>query len=143
MIYDEQLLKVDEKVDQLLTAIRTSQSFQNYQQAKSALDQDPAVGVARKAFEAAKEDFERIAAYGNYASGYRDKQIAVFQKKRALDLLATVSVFRQAETDLQDLLDQIGGSIAHSISESVKVDAGNPFFVEDNDGCRGNCHASR
>lgn len=142
MIYDEQLLKVDEKVDQLLAAVRTSQSFQDYQQAKSALSKDPAVTVARKAFEAAKEDFERIAAYGNYASGYRDKQIAVYQKKRALDLLPIVSAFRQTETDLQEMLDQIGGSIAHSISESVKVDAGNPFFEEDSDGCRGNCHAS-
>lgn len=142
MIYDEKLLKVDDKVDQLLAAIRNSEVFQTYQQAKATLTEDPAVAAAQQDFLKARDAFEAIASYGAYASGYREKQIAVYQKKRKLDLLPTVTAFRQAETDLQEMLDQIGGSIAHSISESVKVDAGNPFFEEDQSGCRGNCHAS-
>lgn len=48
-----------------------------------------------------------------------------------------------AETDLQELLDEIGLTIAQTISDEIKVDAGNPFFeTGGHSGCGGSCHAS-
>ena len=51
-----------------------------------------------------------------------------------------MAAFRLAETDLQQLLDEVGQRIAQTISAEIKVDAGNPFFETGNHSCKGNCH---
>ena len=94
----------------------------------------------KRNFQAEKEKFERIAAYGEYAPDYRQQQRSVRKSKRALDLNEKVAAFRVAETDFQRLLDDIGQRLANTISSDIKVDAGNPFFETGNHSCKGNCH---
>ena len=45
------------------------------------------------------------------------------------------------ETQLQDLLDKISQQLAETVSLTIKIDAGNPFFEQEGrSGCGGNCH---
>ncbi len=45
------------------------------------------------------------------------------------------------ETQLQDLLDKISQQLAETVSLTIKIDAGNPFFEQKGrSGCGGNCH---
>lgn len=64
--------------------------------------------------------------------------------KREMDLDEHVARFKRAEMELQSLLDEISILIGRSVSESVKVNTGNPFFETAKTGCStgGSCGCS-
>ena len=143
MIYNEQMLQIDDQIDLVLKAIDQSDLLQNYQASKRQMEADPKATLAKATFTKAKARFEEISAYGQYVSGYHEGQKEVMVAKRKLDLTESVSAFRFAETSLQSLLDEIGAQIAKAIDEEIKVDAGNPFFeTGQSTSCGGNCHGS-
>lgn len=143
MIINESLLKIDEQIDQLVESLMQSEMLKEYLAARKKMCQSLAVQEKQRAFLQTKEQFARVAEYGTYAPDFREKQRAVHRAKRALDLVDEVAAFRLAETQVQAVLDTIGQSIAQTISESIKIDAGNPFFEEGkHNGCGGHCHAS-
>lgn len=84
----------------------------------------------KKAFQAEKNRFEKIAEYGEYAPDYRQQQRKVRTSKRALDLNEKVAAYRLAETDFQQMLDEVGECLAKTISPQIKVNAGNPFLKQ-------------
>ncbi|WP_368252201.1 YlbF family regulator [Enterococcus sp. 2201sp1_2201st1_B8_2201SCRN_220225] len=143
MIYNEQMLQIDDQIDLVLKAIDQSDLLQNYQKSKRQMEADPKATLAKATFTKAKTRFEEISAYGQYVPGYHEGQKEVMVAKRKLDLTDSVSAFRFAETSLQSLLDEIGAQIAKAIDEEIKVDAGNPFFeTGQSTSCGGNCHGS-
>lgn len=142
MIINDQLFELEDQCDRLTAAIAESVSFQDYVEKKVAVYQDDHISELIQDFVNKKAAFEKIEAYGLHAPDYREKNRALRQAKRKLDLDPEVAEFRIAETNLQELLDSICLSIAETISDTIKVDAGNPFFEKGNAGCRGNCHAS-
>lgn len=142
MIINDQLFELEDQCDRLTAAIAESVSFQEYVEKKATVYQENHVSELIQDFINKKSSFEKIEAYGIHAPDYREKNRELRQAKRKLDLNPEVAEFRIAETNLQELLDSICLSIAETISESIKVDAGNPFFEKGNAGCRGNCHAS-
>lgn len=140
MIYTEEVLQLEEEISQLAKAIVESSLTQTYTNALVKMNRDMAVLAKKQAFLAAKNAYEQIADYGTYAPDHLEKKQALYQAKRQFDLDETVAEFRFQETALQTLLDQIGTKIAQTISEDIKVDAGNPFFEMANKGCGGGCH---
>lgn len=143
MIYDDHFFKIEDQLTAVLDMVKSSAVFANYRQKRENLYNDSTAMQLKSVFEAKKNQFEQIASYGNFAPDYREKQRSVRKAKRALDLNETVADFRLAETDLQELLDEIGLTIAQTISDEIKVDAGNPFFETGGySGCGGSCHAS-
>ncbi|MFC4771725.1 YlbF family regulator [Enterococcus hermanniensis] len=140
MIINETFFQLEDQNRLLIQTILASQSYQNYVLAKKQMDNCPEVVALRKVFQAEKDKFERISSYGEYAPGYREQQRSVRSSKRTLDLNEKVAAFRVAETELQQLLDEVGQRLAQTISNEIKVDAGNPFFETGNYGCKGNCH---
>lgn len=138
MIYNEQLFAIEDQMDNLCEVLIKSATFQNYLTQKRLMYEDKKARALRSDFIAKKEAFDAVAVYGKYAPDYREKQLSLRKAKRALDLYPKVAEFRLAETDLQSLLDTIGSRIASTVSEGIKVDAGNPFF-ENNSGKGGNC----
>ncbi len=144
MIYDEKMLAVEQKIDQLVSAIANSDICEEYQSAHKKLTDDPDALILRQVFAEKKDRYEAVTAYGEYAPGFMEVRSAVMAAKRQLDLQPTVAEYRLRETRLQTLLDEITKTIAHKIDEKIKVDAGNPFFETggQHEGCGGNCHAS-
>lgn len=143
MIYDDQFFDIEDQVALVTGCLRQSTAYQDYVRSQRALSQDGLAMELKQNFQEQKHQFEKIAQYGAVAPDYREKQRSVRLAKRALDMNEKVAAFRIAETQLQGVLDQIGLEIAETISQSIKVDAGNPFFeTGEHSGCRGNCHAS-
>ena len=140
LIINEAFFQLEDQNRLLIQTILASQNYQNYLLTKKEMDDCPEVAELRKVFQATKDKFERISSYGEYAPGYREQQRSVRSSKRALDLNEKVAAFRIAETELQQLLDEIGQRLATTISNEIKVDAGNPLFETGNHGCKGNCH---
>lgn len=139
----EKLFEIEDQTEQLIQAILASESFESYKTNRQLMYTSKEVQEKQKAFLDAKDSFERIEAYGNHAPDFRTKQRAVRQAKRALDVSEEVAEFRFSETEIQTILDLVGMSVAKTISEDIKVDAGNPFFEKGkHSGCGGNCHAS-
>lgn len=141
MIINEELFALEDQCDNLVASLLKSQIYSDYCFNKELLV-DESVQQLLADFNQKKNNFEKIADYGIYAPDYREKNRALRKSKRALDLNPKVAAFRGAETALQSVLDQVCLEIASCISDTIKVDAGNPFFEGGQSGCRGNCHAS-
>ncbi|MEI5995474.1 YlbF family regulator [Candidatus Enterococcus mansonii] len=143
MIVTEKLFEIEDQTEKLVQAILMSETIESYKTNRQAMYHSGDVREKQKAFLDAKDSFERIEAYGNHAPDFRTKQRAVRQAKRALDMSEEVAEFRFSETAVQTILDLIGMAVAQTISEDIKVDAGNPFFEKGkHSGCGGSCHAS-
>lgn len=140
LIINHAFFQLEDQNQLLIQEILASQSYKNYLLKRTEMNTSPEVAKLKKAFQKEKDKFEQIASYGVYAPDYRQLQRSVRLSKRALDLNEKVAAFRLAETDLQQLLDEVGQRIAQTISAEIKVDAGNPFFETGNHSCKGNCH---
>lgn len=140
LIINDAFFQLEDQNQLLIQEILASQSYKNYLLKRTEMNTSPEVAKLKKTFQKEKDKFEQIASYGEYAPDYRQLQRSVRLSKRALDLNEKVAAFRLAETDLQQLLDEVGQRIAQTISAEIKVDAGNPFFETGNHSCKGNCH---
>lgn len=140
LIINEAFFQLEDQNQALIREILASQSYKCYLQAKKKTNECSEVIELKKAFQAEKNRFEKIAEYGEYAPDYRQQQRKVRTSKRALDLNEKVAAYRLAETDFQQMLDEVGECLAKTISPQIKVNAGNPFFETGNHGCKGNCH---
>lgn len=139
MQYFEETAQLDEAIDQLITVIQQSDCMQRYRQAKQAMAASEEVKCKKKKFLEAKAAFERISSYGPYAPDYQERKKAAYRAKRQLDLTSEVAHFRQCETELQAMLDEVAVQLAGTVSDKVKVEKGNPFFTT-NKRCGGHCH---
>lgn len=143
MIVTEKFFEIEDQTERLVQAILTSESIESYKINRQLMYGSTDVQENQKAFLDAKDSFERIEAYGKHAPDFRAKQRAVRQAKRALDMSEEVAEFRFSETAVQTILDLVGMEVAKTISDEIKVDAGNPFFEKGNhSACGGSCHAS-
>lgn len=75
-----------------------------------------------------KEQYEEVQRFGRYHPDYKTVMRNVRLAKREMDLDENVAKFKLAENALQQLLDEIGIIIGRSVSDSVKVATGSPFF---------------
>ncbi|AWI12047.1 hypothetical protein B4065_0944 [Caldibacillus thermoamylovorans] len=75
-----------------------------------------------------KEQYEEVQRFGRYHPDYQTVMRNVRLAKREMDLDENVAKFKLAENALQQLLDEIGIIIGRSVSDSVKVATGSPFF---------------
>lgn len=140
MIYNDEVLDIEKSVDCLSETINGSHLVVNYLNSFEAMAIDKKVAEIRDEFLIAKNQFEQIEAYGKYAPDFKEKRRTVRKIKRQLDTNDLVSEFKYNETSLQNMLDYITFDIAKSISDEIKIDAGNPFFEFAKRGCGGSCH---
>lgn len=140
MIYDDALFELEDQLLEVSKQISQSALLEDYVTSYIGLDEDQDVLKLIKTFEEQRDQFERIEAYGNYAPDFKEKRRNLRKAKRALDTNDRVADFKMNETSLQNLLDYVSLDIAKSISEDIKVDAGNPFFEFASRGCGGSCH---
>ncbi|MCB5950776.1 YlbF family regulator [Enterococcus sp. BWT-B8] len=143
MIVNESLFNIEDQTELLVQTVLSSSKLKQYKENKRKMSQSETVQERLSEFLSSKTAFERIESYGSHAPDFKTKQRALRQAKRQLDMCEEVSEFRISETDIQDILDTISSAIAKTISDDIKVDAGNPFFTKGTQhGCGGSCHAS-
>ncbi|WP_231849629.1 YlbF family regulator [Melissococcus plutonius] len=141
MIITNQLFNIEDQITQLSSAITTSNKMKNYHQAYQKMNTSSIVLKKRQAFLNSRESFEAIKNYDHYVPDYYKKKRDVHKAKRELDILPEVATFRQAELEIQTILDVIGTQIANTISQTIHVDTGNPFFEgKKKANCGGSCH---
>lgn len=140
MIYNQEVFEIEDLVVNLSEKLNSSQLVASYVNSFFEMDRNQEVDELKRDFLKAKSDFEKIEAYGNYAPDFKEKRRAVRKMKRQLDTNKLVGEFKYNETSFQNILDYMTFDIATSISNEIKIDAGNPFFEFAKQGCGGSCH---
>lgn len=141
VIINEELIALDEKVDELLANIVHSDTFHQYIKAQEALNCDNDLQKDILDFQHKKAHFEEIERFGAYMPEFKQIRRELQRTKRKMDMQPQMIAYRQSETALQGILDEICLEMSTVISDDIKVDAGNPFFIRQNhQGCGGSCH---
>ncbi|RBW70233.1 YlbF family regulator [Bacillus taeanensis] len=130
-------INVLEHAEKLGKYISQSDIAHYYQECKNKLQQDKEIQTRIQEFQKLKEHYEEVQRFGKYHPNYSEVSTKVRVLKRELDLNETIANFKKAEKELEMLLNEISGIVAHSVSSSIKVPTGNPFF--DNRSCSGGC----
>ncbi|UOE92955.1 YlbF family regulator [Alkalihalobacillus sp. LMS39] len=117
--------------------IIASDTFVHYQQCRHKLLQDKKAQTLIRQFNEWKDRYEEVQRFGKYHPDYDVVSTEIRVAKRAMDSEQTVSNFKKAETELEQLLNEISQIIAHEVSEHIKVPTGNPYF--DSMSCSGGC----
>ncbi|GAE29125.1 YlbF family regulator [Halalkalibacter hemicellulosilyticus] len=123
--------------DELAKAVIESDVYHEYIEAKQKLEKDVEAQKRISAFNHMKDQYEDVQRFGKYHPDYDEISANIRKAKRAVDLTDTVVEFKKAERELESLLNEISGIIAHSVSKTIKVPTGNPFF--DSMSCSGGC----
>jgi cell fate (sporulation/competence/biofilm development) regulator YlbF (YheA/YmcA/DUF963 family) len=118
-------------------AIIQSEIYIAYIMAKRELQTDATAQELIKQFNELKEQYEEVQRFGKYHPDYDKVSTKIRKIKREVDLTETVAAFKKAERELESLLNEISEVIARSVSDTIKVPTGNPFF--DNRSCSGGC----
>ncbi|WP_088005791.1 YlbF family regulator [Indiicoccus explosivorum] len=138
MLMTSDWVRITEAGDELSGMILQSEQVVQYRHAYEAVYGDSGLAARITAFQRLKDQYEEVQRFGKYHPDYSRimKQIRI--DKRALDMDEKVAALRLAETELQDLLDEVSFMIGRAVSEAVKIPSGNPFFASASS-CSGGC----
>ncbi|WP_423409935.1 YlbF family regulator [Heyndrickxia sp. MSNUG] len=125
-----------EEAEQLVSMILQSDIAEHYRQCLYSVKNDPETQRKIHEFVDMKDRYEEVQRFGKYHPDYKEVMGKIRIVKRDLDMDEVVAEFKKAENDLQGLLDEVSVIIGRSVSESVKVPTGNPFFESS---CSGGC----
>ncbi|MFD2043991.1 YlbF family regulator [Ornithinibacillus salinisoli] len=106
-----------------------------FQKARHDLNTDPESQMLIKAFNDIKEQYEEVQRFGRYHPDYNEIMKEVRTSKREMDLNDKVASYKIAERNLQKLLDEISGYIAHSVSKDIKVPKDGAALSDGGCGC--------
>ncbi len=126
-----------DETDKLGKAIIQSDVFADYVMKKQQLQADGTAQQLIRRFNEMKLQHEEVQRFGRYHPDYKTVSAEIRKLKREMDVNPSVAAFRKAERELESLLNEVSGLIAHAVSDTIKVPTGNPFF--DNMSCSGGC----
>lgn len=106
---------------ELSDLIEHSAEMADYLYWKQRIDEDEAVKEAVKNLEKQKQLFEECQRFGHFHPDYHAALDAAKQAQEQIDSIETVQQFKRAEDGLDDLLYTVSKTIAHAVSEVIKV----------------------
>lgn len=127
--------------DELAAMVIQSDVFQDYRDARDRLNQSKETQANIETFKNIKLLHEEVQRFGKYHPDYRSVSNDIRVAKREIDKDELIVAFKQAETELESLLNELSSTIAHTVSTSIKVPTGNPFF--DSMSCSGGCGSGK
>ncbi len=130
-----ELINVADAADELGEMILQSEVAARYRDCYHKLYTIKSVKQKIYAFSRLKEQYEDAQRFGRFHPDYKRIMMETRTAKREMDMDEHVAAFRQAETELQQLLDEVSLLIARSVSEQVKVPGAGSLFSS---GC-GSC----
>lgn len=121
MIITDTYIELMNETDTLIELILHSDMMNIYNERKLALENDEEAQSLIRAFEQIKDDYEDVQRFGMYHPDYYDIMKTVRSVKRKMDMNDKVASFKIAERQLQQFLDEISKTLAHSVSEQIMV----------------------
>lgn len=137
MIMTDEWLSIIEESETLSDMLLSSEVIQEYRRANHAVYSNASLAKAIRDFTDMKERYEEVQRFGRYHPDYKTVMKDIRIQKRELDMNEHVAALRLAENDVQRLLNEISAILATSVSDSIKVPAGDSFFVDSS--CGGGC----
>lgn len=122
--------------------INSSAEVAEYIRWKNAVERDSVIQSAVAAFAKAKLMFEDCERFGHFHPDYHAALEIVNKAQEKLDAFEAVRRFKEAEARLDDLLFSVSETIAHAVSETIKVPSNNPLPTGGScstGGCSGGC----
>ncbi|TSB46303.1 YlbF family regulator [Alkalicoccobacillus porphyridii] len=141
MLATIQEMELLEETQLLADVIIQSETFVEYMEAKKQLSGNEEAQRLIADFNRKKEQHEEVQRFGRYHPDYDQVSKDIRELKRKMDKHEYVKVFKKAEKELEGLLNEVSGIIAHSVSDTIKVPTGNPFF--DSMSCSGGCGSGK
>lgn len=122
---------------QLADKINESPEVKEYLRTKQRLNEDPEAQKLIREFHKVKDLYEEAQRFGIFHPNYHEakEQAMVWQEK--IRMHPTIHSFLKAEEQLDQLLHEVSLTIAHSVSDSVKVPANDPVLPLKKKGCGG------
>ncbi|WCK53358.1 YlbF family regulator [Aneurinibacillus sp. Ricciae_BoGa-3] len=115
-----------------------SQEMQDYLVSRSRMQSDPVASTKVTSFNKLKELHEEVQRFGKYHPDYSRVSAEIRKEKRELEKLESISFFKKAENNLDELLYRVSRTIADAVSDKIKVPSNNPLY-EMAGGCGGGC----
>ncbi|MNI47807.1 hypothetical protein D3C73_1023430 [compost metagenome] len=101
--------------------ILASKEVADYQQGKRLMAENAEAQALIRKLMQKKDLFEECQRFGHFHPEYHKAMNAVSEVQEELDAVPCVKFFKDAEERLDELLYEISATIAHSVSETVKV----------------------
>ncbi|ARD49190.1 regulator [Sporosarcina sp. P37] len=137
MMMTDEWMRVIDVAEELSDMLLRSEVVKAYRDAHNRVYSNADLREKIIKFTKMKEQYEDVQRFGRYHPDYRVIMKEIRLQKRELDLQDEVAELRLAENDVQSLLDEIGIMIGQSVSDAVKVPAGDGTFS--NSSCGGGC----
>lgn len=115
--------------------INRSAEMAEYLYWKEAVACHPDVPPLIEKLKRRKEAFEECQRFGHFHPEYHKALEAVKEAESELDQIEAVSRFKEAENRLDQLLYDVSKTIAHAVSESIKVPGNQSPLDEGGCGC--------
>jgi cell fate (sporulation/competence/biofilm development) regulator YlbF (YheA/YmcA/DUF963 family) len=128
LIYDDQMIAIEDALDQLIQSIQNSQKFSAYQKAQQLLDEDVTAQKLITTFHGFQSRLQAIEPYGDYVPGAVTLKKQTLKAKRAMDFYPPIATYKAAQMAFETMIDTLSVALANSISDQIKVATGNPFF---------------
>ncbi|WP_425352555.1 YlbF family regulator [Alteribacter populi] len=117
--------------------VTSSEVYVDYIEAKKTVDNDEEAQQLISTFTRLKDQYDEVQRFGKYHPDFKRVTKEVRETKRMVDTHESIAQYKKAEKALEELLRDVSLIIADTVSKSIKVPTGNPFF--DQDGCSGGC----
>ncbi|MBP1156112.1 MULTISPECIES: YlbF family regulator [unclassified Paenibacillus] len=112
---------------ELADMIKLSAETADYLYWKQLVEENEEVGRLTKEFAKQKERFEECERFGHYHPNYHEALEQVKKAQEQLDALELVRRFKEAESQLDELLYEVSQMVAHSVSDTIKVPSNDPL----------------
>ncbi|MFC4404687.1 YlbF family regulator [Gracilibacillus xinjiangensis] len=106
-----------------------------FDEAKNKMNKDKEAQNLIKKFNQMKDLYEEVERFGRYHPDYSTIMKDIRAAKREMDMHETIAAYKVAETQLQQLLDEISQILAYSVSDKVKVPKDGALLTDGGCGC--------
>ncbi|RDW17944.1 YlbF family regulator [Oceanobacillus chungangensis] len=142
MIATLEYVDILDQSEQLGKMIMDSEVMDDYKNRQVALYEDTEAQELIRAFTDMKQHYDDIQRFGRYHPDYNEIMKKVRSAKREMDMNEKVAMFKVAERNLQNLLDEISSYVALSVSEQIKAPKDGAALTDSGCGHGGACGCS-
>ncbi|MFT8317235.1 MAG: YlbF family regulator [Sporolactobacillus sp.] len=134
-----------DQAEALASMITQSECYINYMKLRKLVSTRTQSQKLIQDFLLIKEKYDEVQRFGRYHPDYKKVIRQMMDAKRAIDMDSAISDYKQAEKELENLLHAVSQELAGSVSSSIMVPTGDPFFDRScSTGCGGGgsckCH---
>ena len=128
MIATVEYVSLLDEADRLASMIIRSDAYVRFCSCRQAVEDSRPAQTLITRFRRIRERYNEVQRFGRYHPDYHTVTREMMETKRRMDVYPLIAEMRRAEKELNDMLDRISLKLARSVSRSIKVPTGDPFF---------------